>query len=363
MALEQAFEQLRSHQQDQGARFGDAPGAPPLDFGEPAVALAAARDGVAVSDRSHWGRIAVSGNDRLSFLHNQSTNDFKSLQPSQGCETVFVTATARTIDLATAYVGEAEVQLLVSPSRRDALLALLDRYIFFGDGVELTDITETQACFSLIGPQSSDLVAQLSAKDLSGLPLHSHRCLSLGGVETRVAQGSGLGLPGYTLLCPADQALALWQQLCDASAIPLGQTSWEQLRIQQGRPAPDQELTEEYNPLEAGLWQTISFDKGCYIGQETIARLNTYNGVKQRLWGLQLSAPAAPGSAILLGEAKVGKLTSLAETPAGLRGLGYIRTKAGGAGLQVQVGEGQARVIPLEYVLHPDKAKPEGDPS
>ncbi|KAB1991038.1 CAF17-like 4Fe-4S cluster assembly/insertion protein YgfZ, partial [Haemophilus parainfluenzae] len=103
-------------------------------------------------------------------------------------------------------------------------------------------------------------------------------------------------------------AAPLWSALVEAGAVPAGELIWQQLRIQQGRPMPGAELTQDYNPLEAGLWQTISFDKGCYIGQETIARLNTYRGVKQQLWGIRLQGPAAPGSPILVEGEKEGTL-------------------------------------------------------
>ena len=122
----------------------------------------------------------------------------------------------------------------------------------------------------------------------------------------------------------------------------LGEQAWEQLRILQGRPMPGTELTENYNPLEAGLWHTVSFNKGCYIGQETIARLNTYNGVKQQLWGLKLSQAAQPGAILSVAEQKVGVLTSIVETAEGFFGLGYLKTKAGGAGLAVTVGGSEA---------------------
>ncbi|MBD0362306.1 MAG: folate-binding protein, partial [Coleofasciculus sp. C3-bin4] len=147
-------------------------------------------------------------------------------------------------------------------------------------------------------------------------------------------------------------AAKLWKTLTAAGAIPMGDRVWEQLRIEQGRPTPDHELTDDYNPLEAGLWQTISFDKGCYIGQETIARLNTYKGVKQQLWGVRLSAPAEPGSVITVEGDKVGKLTSFTETDQGPFGLAYIRTKAGGVGLKVQVAEVEGEIVDVPFLTH-----------
>lgn len=346
------IEELQSVQATAGAKFeavGDL--SVPASFGNDAAAIQAAREGVAVCDRSHWGRILVADDDRIRFLHNQSTNDFQQLQPGQGCDTVFVTSTARTIDLATAYVTEDAVLLLVSPNRRQYLIEWLDRYIFFADRVQLADITNETATFSLIGPESDALLAKLGISTIIGQPHATHQIVQLdSGLEVRVAVGSGLALPGYTLIVPAMAAATVWSRIVQAGIVPLGDRVWEVLRIQQGRPVPERELTEDYNPLEAGLLQTISFDKGCYIGQETIARLNTYKGVKQYLWGIRLSAPVEPGSAIKVGEEKVGIITSYTDSDRGPFGLGYIRTKAGGSGLKVRVGETEGEVVDVPFL-------------
>ena len=312
------------------------------------AAIQAATEGVVVCDRSHWGRIRVSDDDRLRFLHNQSTNDFQSLQPGQGCDTVMVSSTARTIDLVSAYVLEDAVLLLTSPSRRQSLFQWLDRYIFFADKVQLTDVTDETSTFSLIGAKSNAIVENLGAGAIIGQPYGSHQ--QVDGVT--VAVGSGLAEPGYTLILPNSEKEQVWQQILELGAVELSDRAWDMLRILQGRPAPDAELTDDYNPLEVGLWQTISFDKGCYIGQETIARLNTYKGVKQYLWGIRLNAPVEVGSAIAVGDEKVGKLTSYTETANGHFGLGYIRSKAGGVGLKVKIGETEGEVIEIPFVSH-----------
>jgi tRNA-modifying protein YgfZ len=318
-----------------------------------AAAIQATKEAVAVCNRSFWGRIKVSDDDRLRFLHNQSTNDFQALKPGEGCDTVFVNSTARTIDLATAYVTEDAVLLLVSPNRREFVLQWLDRYIFFADKVKLTDITTETATFSLIGPASNAIIEKLGAATIIGQPYGNHQAIPLAcGVEIRVAVGSGLASPGYTLILPASEKQTVWSKIVEAGAVEMSDRAWDMLRILQGRPVPEQELTDDYNPLEVGLWQTISFSKGCYIGQETIARLNTYKGVKQNLWGIRLSAPAEPGTVITVGDEKVGKLTSYTETTEGHFGLGYVRTKAGGAGLKVQVGEAQGEIVEIPFVSH-----------
>ncbi|MEB3357686.1 MAG: folate-binding protein [Synechococcales bacterium] len=342
---------LQDLQRDAGATFiqvGDH--TVPEQFGNEAIARDAVQSGVAVCDRSHWGRIEVGDADRIRFLHNQTTNDFQSLQPGQGCETVFVTSTARTIDLVSAYVLADRVLLLTSPGCSDRLMQWMDRYIFFADKVTLADVTTTTLTFSLLGPGSDRLLTDLGLAAIVGQPRHGHQTLSLGEYPVTVAVGSGLATPGYTLFASHEAAPSLWSQMIQAGAVPLGSALWETLRVEQGRPLPDHELTEDYNPLEAGLWHAVSFEKGCYIGQETIARLDTYKGVKQQLFGVRLSGAAEPGTPVMQGDNKIGTLTSVVTTVAGLVGLAYIRTKAGGSGLTVQIGDATGEVVEVPFL-------------
>lgn len=338
---------LQTIQATQGAMF-DSPQGPPLSFGNDEVALAAVTDGAVLVDRSHWGILEMTGADRLRFLHNQTTNAFTQRQPGQGCDTVFVTSTARTLDLATVYLTAASLWIVTSPGQGQPLLDWMDRYIFPADKVTLTNHTGQIGLFSLIGPGSQALVQSLGVDLAMDSPYGQHGPLEATG--WRVAVGSGLGWPGYTLFGPMATAAEVWQHCSQGGAIPAGEALWERWRIQQGRPVPGAELTEDINPLEAGLWHPLSFDKGCYIGQETIARLNTYRGVKQQLWGLRLSQGVKPGEPLYLGEAKVGWVTSVVETELGILGLGYVRTKAGGKGLTVTVGEARAEVVEVPFL-------------
>jgi folate-binding protein YgfZ len=340
---------LQKTQQTAGASWDEV--GVPLSFGNDVDALHAAQAGVTLVDRSHWGVIELSGDDRLRFIHNQTTNAFLNRQPGEGCDTVFITSTARTIDLVTAYMTEESVLLLTSPGQDQRLMDWMDRYIFPADQVALKNLTADTAMFSLLGPESPALLQQLNVAlpDTDAIP-GQHWLTEIGGRSVRVSADSGLALEGYTLLVAMDEAAPVWQALAEAGAVPAGEAVWNQLRIQQGRPLPEAELTEDYNPLEAGLWHTISFDKGCYIGQETIARLNTYQGVKQQLWGIQLSAMVLPGTPITVGNEKVGTLTSVLKTADGPLGLGYIRTKAGGAGLTVTAGNAQGTVVAVPFL-------------
>jgi tRNA-modifying protein YgfZ len=322
--------------------------------------LEAAKTGAVIYDSSHWGKILVSDRDRLRFLHNQSTADFEKRQAGEGCDTVFVTSTARTIDLATALILDDEVLLIVSPNRREYLFNWLDKYIFFADRVTLKDVTDTLGSFTLMGAASAEILARLGCPKLTDLPQSSHQLYNIDGIEVRISIGTELGLPGYRLIVvggasPEENranAAALQQKLIDLGAVTLNEDAWECLRIDRGRPKPDAELTEDYNPLEVGLWDTISFTKGCYIGQETIARLNTYKGVKQYLWGVKLTGAVAVGTPITVDGEKVGVLTSCSETDAGIIGLGYVRSKAGGVSLKVMVGDVDGEIIDLPFVRH-----------
>jgi folate-binding protein YgfZ len=311
-----------------------------------------ASNGVALMNRSHWGLLQFSDADRLQFLHNQTTNDIKSLQPGQGRDGVFINSTGRTLDLATVYATEDTALVLVSPERRQTLLTWLDRYIFPMDRIELADISGQYAIFTLVGSQSDEVLRNLGLEAIIGHPRGQHQVLQLNQTKVRVAVGSGLGLPGYTFFVPVDQANQVWSSLQEGGVTPIDEEAWEKLRIQQGRPRADHELTEDYNPLEAGLWKAISFNKGCYIGQETIARLNTYKGVKQRLWGVQLEQPVAVNTPVYVEDSKVGTLTSCISTPEGATGLAYIRTKAGGEGLEITVDGVKGKVISVPFLTH-----------
>lgn len=322
----------------------------PNHFGDDAAVVEQIAAGkVGLCDRTHWGRIQMTGDDRHRFLHNQTTNDFNILKSGQGCDTVFVTSTGRTIDLATAYVTGDAVLLLVSPGYNQRLIEWMDRFIFFADKVDLQDITESTVAFSVLG---DGLTEALGLEAIAHQPYASHQLMAIGGVEVRVAIGSGLTTPGYTLIASANDAAQLWQTLTVAGAQPFGTQGWEQLRIQQGRPAAGQELTDAVNPLEAGLWQTISLTKGCYIGQETIARLHSYRGVKQQLWGIKMNGAAEPDSVVTNGEEKIGKLTSCTQTPEGHFGLAYIRTKAVTSGLKVTIGSAEGELVAVPFVTH-----------
>ncbi|CAL9182254.1 putative transferase At1g60990, chloroplastic isoform X1 [Musa acuminata AAA Group] len=296
-------------------------------FGDDNAAIDAAFNGVAIMDLSHFGRLRVTGKDRFHFLHNQSTANFECLTEGEGCDTVFVTATARTIDIAYVWVMKNAILLLVSPSTSSSIAEMLNKYIFYADKVEVHDITHQTCFFALIGPKSNQVMEALNLGDIVEQPYGTHRHYNVNGAPLTIGIGSILSRDGFSFMLSPASARSVWRSLLSHGAIPMGANAWERLRVLKGRPAPGKELTKDYNVLEAGLSMAVHLDKGCYKGQETISRLITYNGVKQRLWGIKLSGQAAPGTSIMLDGKKVGVLTSyaLGRRDGEHLGLGYAK--------------------------------------
>ncbi len=305
---------------------------------------------VRLIDGENWGILELTGKDRQQFLHNQTTNDINRLTPGKGIDTVFVSSTARTLEIATVYNLEDSIWIIVSRETREFLLQWIDRYIFPADHVNIQDITSKYRILKLIGDQAGQLLRQISSVDLTTGNYGDHQLLG----SPRVAIGTGLDLPGYTLMIPEQEYYSYKELLLALGTIELSHEQQEELRIRQGKPRSGRELTDDYNALEAGLWRSISFEKGCYIGQETIARLNTYQGVKQRLWGVvNLKEEVAAGSPIFIEHEKVGILTSCCKTISQeVIGLGYIKSKAGGEGLEITVGNTKGIIVAVPYLTH-----------
>lgn len=305
-------------------------------------------------DRSEWGRLRMKGSPGLEYLHNQSTQDLKALQPGRGADTVFVTPTAGILDLTTVYVLEEECWIWTSPQRRETLSQSLGRMLPFVRGAQLSDATEHTFAFGLLGSESTALLQGLIGSERIPAEQHQHRQVEIQGIPVHLARGTGVVVPGFTLWGDLAGKAEVQKGLMEAGAT-LGKAElWEQLRLEAGRPAADRELTTDYNPLEAGLWQAISLSKGCYIGQEVLAKQVTYKRIRQTLWGIRLEGAVAPGTDIEQAGEKIGLLTSVGQTPRGYWGLGYVRTKfAPAEGLAVQVGPVQGTLAQMPFLSYP----------
>ena len=199
-------------------------------------------------------------------------------------------------------------------------------------------------------PKQPPSLAALRGRGVAGLPLYGNLRAPWSDGELLVVRSDPVGLSGYDLVAPAAEGTALWDRLTAAGAAPLGQTAWEALRIEAGVPRWGAEIDERYNPLEANLGRDIDWVKGCYIGQEVVARLNTYHKVQKYLVTVAFEPGSAPvsGAPLLVDGATAGALTSAAYSPAAARtiGLGYLRTQHVRTNAQVTaVTEGGEAVV------------------
>ncbi|MFZ2360689.1 MAG: glycine cleavage T C-terminal barrel domain-containing protein [Anaerolineae bacterium] len=268
----------------------------------------AARTGAALRDEGDHARLWLGGEDRIAFLQRISTNDVR-LVPGQGTVTVLTSPTARIQAVLTALAMPAGLLLLAGPGQGPALFNTLRTQIFFNDKVNLEGRGGALAQFSLLGPQAAGLLAQI-AGPVDDLPLFGWRTLAIAGVDVTVQRHEGLNNGGFILLIPSPAALAVKTALLRAGAVALDEEAYHVLRVEAGVPAPGCELTEQVNPLEAGLRRFCDDHKGCYTGQEIIARQITYDKVTTHLVGLLTEELAAPDAKIIADGKQVGWVSS-----------------------------------------------------
>lgn len=278
--------------------------------------LDAARTRAAILVPAPVGRIEVTGADGLDLLHRMSTNDVAAGKVGQVLATVFTTDKGRIVDYVHVAIRNSSLLLLTSPSNEATFLRWIEKYTIMEE-ITLRTITDATSMVSVIGPQAHNVVESLT-----------HQPVATGQLlETQLASGAALILhrkefntERIDLITDAENGAALQDVLLAAGrawgATHIGAEAFELFRIAQGIPAFGAELSEAFNPFEAGLLHAVSFRKGCYIGQEVIARLDTYQKVQKQKWGLVLEgsfpAPRA-GSTVLAQDEPVGILTSVAK--------------------------------------------------
>ncbi len=312
-------------------------------------------EGCGLLDRSERGKLALSGAGAVEFLNGQVTNELIALAPGSGCYATFLTHKGKMLgDLRILAVGEdahAAPQELLLDTERVALQALFDmiRRFKVGYEVELHKRTLERGLLSLIGPGAA-AVAGLEYSQTDRLVDLEHANL-----KTQIDAVAALAVRtdvGVDLICDAADTEALSSALRARGAAPVSERAAECLRIEHGRPRYGIDLDDSVIPQEAGLNErAVSFTKGCYVGQETVARLYYKGRPNRHLRGLRLSQPAASGEQLLLGDRPVGRVGSVALSPRlGPIALAIVRREAE-PGAVVSVGRhgAGAEVIELPF--------------
>jgi folate-binding protein YgfZ len=308
----------------------------------------ALREGCGLLDRSERGKLALIGAGAVEFLNGQVTNELADLRPGEGRYAAFLTAKGKMLgDLRILVVGEdpgaAPAELLLD-TERSALQALFDmiRRFRVGYDVELHKRTLERGLLSLIGPTA---LTTAGAEALSESPEHASIALQVNGVHV-LAVRTDVGLD---LICEATDAQRLTAGLLARGALAVSEQAAECLRIESGRPRFGIDMDETTIPQEAALNErAVSFTKGCYVGQETVARLHYRGKPNRHLRGLRLSASATTGEELHLDERTVGRVASSAISPElGPIALALVRREAE-PGTTVSVGEGDRSAVVVE---------------
>lgn len=279
-----------------------------------------------------WGIVEAGGADRIAFLHSLLSNDIKALTPGRSCEAALLTPAGKVLAHLVVFAEADAHWLLVDRSRIETVLNTLNRYLIM-EQVTLTDIRTAYAIAALQGPQTQAAVGAVSQETvvrLAGFPV--------------VTKDDRL------LIVPAEQAARIRGRLVQAGVAPVGWDTFNTLRIEAGLPWYGIDMDESNLLPETGLEERlVSYTKGCYVGQEVIARLQTYGSVSQKLMGLSIEGNAVPerGDAIMKDGEAIGRITSACFSPRLNRplALGYLKRPHYEAGTDVQISGGVTATV------------------
>ncbi len=313
-------------------------------------------------DRSGRARLAISGPDRAKFLHNLVTNDVKRMADGTGREAFVTNLQGKTMAYVTLLAAGDSILLRTEAESLELILPHLRKYGVFDD-VAIDDVSSKTFEYHAVGLRVAGALASLGFESLPAGPLGSV-AVAMAGVEVRLVRESPTGRPGLTLIGPSEAAGSIRALLANEGLAEADAGSFEALRIEAGTPASGRDVMPGNLPQEVGRDdRTISFVKGCYLGQETVARLDALGHVNKILKGLKIAGSVVPPpGATLSAEGKtVGSVTSSAWSPGwgAPIALAYVRVAQAGTGtrlaLAIEGGEVEAVVVDLP-MLRPGEA-------
>ena len=322
----------------------------PLHYGDPKAEYRALRHGFGLIDLSNRGLIRVEGRDRQRFLNAMLSNNTGDLEPGQGCYATFLSPKGHMVTDLVVYADEASYLLEVEPHVVSTFLEAID-YFVISEDVTFAVETETWAVLGVQGPKAPDVLIAVSGQErLRDLAPYGSQSCRVEGHDVWIARRNYTREPGYLLLAAAAAAEAVWttirQQGEAFEGCAVGLEALDTLRIESGTPRFGVDMTEATIPIEANLQDAISYTKGCYIGQEVIARIDARGHVNRQLVGLLLGDAGLPkaGARIFSPQREIGWITSATQSPAMQQtiALGYVRREAlePGTALQVRTDAG-----------------------
>lgn len=316
---------LHSQQESLGAQFelvGEWE--MPAHFGDAVAEHLAVRKGVGIADLSHRGLLQVTGDDRVTWLQSIISNDILPLTTGQWLYSSFMSHKGKMLSYFRVYRLEEVVLVEDTGEVGDATFQSFRKFLLYGTKAKMKSCNEAWGSLLVSGPKAPQLLQQTFGVDVSAINVHAFISHDIGGQQLHIARTEETGENDFEIFASAEIISHVWDLLWkEGEALGLGAfgtQARETLRMEAGIPKLGPDLNEQIVPPEANLvGKAFSLTKGCYPGQEVVARMDTYGNVKRRLVGLVIDSPEGqvpqPGTKIFSGEREVGWISSAAHSP------------------------------------------------
>jgi folate-binding protein YgfZ len=344
-----------------GATMGEYFGALlPSCFREFGAEYAALRKTVGLMDTNYRSFFSFTGADRQRYVNAILTSNVRDLKPGQGTAGLLLNPQGHILSEVETFLREDSILASSHAMIRERTFATFDKFIIMDD-VTLEDVTDSLATLDLAGPNTAALLAEAGVATFAEMPLLAHEDVTLSQIACRVVRRELAGHSAATLITGRAQLQALWRELLERvgryGGAPAGMEALNALRLECGIAWFGHDFDDKQIPHEAGLEHShISYEKGCYTGQEIVERVRSRGHVNRRLTELGFSSGEAPaaGTKLLFGGADAGTVTSAALSPVLGRpiGLGYLRREHSAIGTSLD-----AAGIPAEVIAPPLLAK------
>ena len=319
------MKQSRLHNQHTqlGASFEEVTGwEMPAHYGDVAAEHRAVRQAVGIADLSHRGKIRVTGDDRVKWLQSVISNDVLPLQPGQGCYSSFLTHKGKMLTYFRVYMQTDAVMLEDVGEIGETTFQALRKFLLYGTKAKMENCAESWGLLLVSGPKAAHVIQSAFGVDVTDLKPVNFVTAQIGGNQALVLRTEETGEVDLEILLPADGLVAAWSSVMEAGAKfgikAIGNQAREALRMEAGIPKAGPELNEEIVPPEANLEEkAFSLTKGCYPGQEVVARMDTYGTVRRHLVGLVMKDSTVPakGAKLFAGDREVGWISSAVRSP------------------------------------------------
>ena len=319
------MKQSRLHTQHHqlGATFEEATGwEMPAHYGDVAAEYRAVREAVGLADLSHRGKTRVTGDDRVKWLQSVISNDILPLQPGQGRYSSFLTHKGKMLKYFRVYMQADAVMLEDVGEIGEMTYQALRKFLLYGTKAKMENCAESWGLLLVSGPKAADVIKAAFGSDVGELKPINFISATVGGQTALIIRTEETGEQDYEVMIPADGLATAWERLMEAGKPygikPVGSQAREALRIEAGIPKAGPELNEEIVPPEANLeGKAFSLTKGCYPGQEVVARMDTYGNVRRHLVGLVLKDSTIPPhkAKLFSGDREVGWISSAVRSP------------------------------------------------